>query len=155
VATQQHAFIIHVVLVLKSNETAATALRNAEETISDGLLIAMVLKGLPAEYKPFVVVITQSEKQMSCTEFEDALPNFEGTEKARIADDESVVMKTSSASMHKTRNHVGKTGNPTCNLTCYACGQRGHKAQSCDDKIKNRLWCNFCKTTTLADKSCR
>jgi len=135
-------------------ETATTALHNAGETISDGLLIAVVLKALPAEYKPFVVVITQSEKQMSFTEFRVALRDFEDTEKARTADDKSVVMKTSSASMHKTRNHVGKTGNPTCNLTCYACGQRGHKAQSCDDKMKNRLRCNFCKTTTHADKSC-
>jgi len=53
--------------------------------------------------------------------------------------------------VHKARNHVGKTGNPTC----YACGQRGHKALSCDDKMKNRLWCDFCKTTTHTDKSCR
>ena len=32
-------------------ETAATALKSAEEVISDGLLIAMVLKGLPISYK--------------------------------------------------------------------------------------------------------
>ena len=81
--------------------------------------------------------------------------NFEDTENARTADDKSVATKTSSASMHKTRNHVGKTGNPTGNLTCFACGQRGHKAQSCDDKMKNRLWYSFCETTTHTDKSCR
>jgi len=136
-------------------ETVSTALHNARETISDGLLIAIILKGLPAEYKPFFVMITQSEKQKSFIELKVDLRNFEDTEKARTANDVPVVMKTSSASMHKTRNHVRKTGNPTGNLICYACGQRGHTAQSCDDKMKNRLWCNFCKTTTHADKSCR
>ena len=38
-------------------ETAATALKTAEEVISDGLLIAMVLKGLPRNYKTFSTVI--------------------------------------------------------------------------------------------------
>ena len=40
-------------------ETAAAALRNAKEEVSDSLLIAMVLKGLPDNYKPIVVVVTQ------------------------------------------------------------------------------------------------
>ena len=42
-------------------ENAATALDAADEKVSDSLLIAMVLKGLPEEYTPFVSVITQEE----------------------------------------------------------------------------------------------
>ena len=34
-------------------ETAAASLKSAGETVSDSLLIAMVLKGLPTEYKTF------------------------------------------------------------------------------------------------------
>jgi hypothetical protein len=34
-------------------ETASTVLKSAEEVISDGLLIAMILKGLPRSYKGF------------------------------------------------------------------------------------------------------
>lgn len=53
-------------------ETAATALRNAGnagETVTDSLLIVMVLKGLPEEYKPVVVVVTQSDKEQEFSEF--------------------------------------------------------------------------------------
>ena len=32
-------------------ETAATSLKNAGEIISDSMLIAMILKGLPSSYK--------------------------------------------------------------------------------------------------------
>ena len=46
-------------------ETAASSLKAAGEVISDGLLISMVLKGLPPEYKSFVVIITQSDKVLT------------------------------------------------------------------------------------------
>ena len=40
-------------------KSAANAIRNAAETVSDDLLVAMVVKGLPAAYKSFVAVTTQ------------------------------------------------------------------------------------------------
>jgi len=45
-------------------EKAATSLKSAGQIISDELLVAMVLKGLPARYNPFEVVINQQTKVM-------------------------------------------------------------------------------------------
>lgn len=64
-------------------ETATAALRNAGEEVSDSLLIAMLLKGLPESYQSFVVVVTQSKKQQIFSEFKGALRSFEDTESAR------------------------------------------------------------------------
>lgn len=50
-------------------ETAATSLKTAGEIISDSLLIAIILKGLPPIYKTFCTVITQKEKMMTSVEF--------------------------------------------------------------------------------------
>ena len=74
--------------------TAATALNNANENVSDGLLIAMILKGLLESFKPFVIVITQSDKQETCTEFKAALHSFKETECGRTATSDDSVMKT-------------------------------------------------------------
>ena len=63
-------------------EKSATALRNTGESFSDGLLICVILKGLPDEYKPFSVVITQREERDFAT-FKVSLRNFEETEKLR------------------------------------------------------------------------
>jgi hypothetical protein len=126
--------------------------------VTDGLLIAMVLKGLPADYKPLVVVITQtsqSEKQLTFTEFKVALRISKTLKKARTSeDDESVIMKATSNPQHRAKNPVRNMGT-TGNISCFACGQRGHKADRCGDKANNRLWCSSCKTTTDTDKACR
>ena len=61
-------------------DTTATALKNACKVISDGLLSSMVLKGLPHEYRAFVVVITQPDKSISFQDFKNSLRHFEENE---------------------------------------------------------------------------
>ena len=41
-------------------EATVTALRNAGEILSDGSIIAMVLKGLPSTFNPFSILVTHS-----------------------------------------------------------------------------------------------
>ena len=54
-------------------ERAVTSLRNAKEVISDGLIIAMILKGLPESYKPFAIHTTQSSEELTYTKFKSKL----------------------------------------------------------------------------------
>ena len=90
-------------------ETAATALRGAEEVISDALLIAMVLKGLPSIFKTFSAIVVQREKEMTFAEFKTALRNYEESEKARGVDRGDNVMTM--------RNSEKFDGN------CFKCGK--------------------------------
>ena len=52
-----------------------------DETVTDSLLIVMVLKGLPVmrRIQVVVVVTAQSEKQQAFREFKVALRSFEDT----------------------------------------------------------------------------
>ena len=103
-------------------ETAASSLKTAGETVSDSLLIAMSLKGLPPEYKTFSTVITQKEKAMSFIEFKTALRSFEESEKCqRVHNSENNVMKVSS------KNSESENIRPAC----YVCGKVGHNSFSC------------------------
>jgi len=76
-------------------ETASVsvALKNAGETVNDNLVIAMVLKGLPESYKPFVVVVTQSDKTQTFSEFRRSLRSFEDTERDRSEINDDSVRK--------------------------------------------------------------
>ena len=82
-------------------EAASTALKSAGQVFPDTLLIAMVLKGLPPSYKPFTVVITQSDKELTFTDFKMAIRNFEENE--RSADE-----MTNKMSVMKLQNYDGR-----------------------------------------------
>ena len=82
-------------------EDAATALVSTGEIVSDKLLMAMVMKGLPAAYKPFVVVVNTTDKIEDFAEFKAALRSFEENEKATAtgesnkSDENSRIMQAS------------------------------------------------------------
>ena len=135
-------------------ETAASALNNANEKVSDSLLIAMVLKGLPESFKPFVVVVTQSDKQQTFTEFKAALRSFEDTERTRAATSDDSVMRTLHRSPHVNNGATSATrGGNYDNIVCHRCKNVGHIARFCESKPK--LWCSFCRKTNHTDNTCR
>ena len=64
-------------------EKTVSSLEKAGEEVSQGLLVAMALKGLPDSYSAFTTVITQKDKEVTFSEFKTALKAFEETVKSR------------------------------------------------------------------------
>ena len=107
-------------------EKASAALKAADEVISDGLLVAMALKGLQESYKTFSTVVSQRDKAMTFPEFKTALRNYEETEKScQRAPQEDNVM-------------VQKTATKGFSGNCYRCGRKGHRISECYAKDLRR-----------------
>ena len=123
-------------------EKASTALKAAEEVISDGLLVAMALKGLPESYRTFSAIVTQRKKQMTFSEFKMALRIFEETERSCQRTLESSADNVMTA---KSKPFQGK---------CFKCGRKGHKSNECYSKETTK-WCLRCKIASHNTKDCR
>ena len=133
-------------------ETAAAALRNNDEVVSDSLLVAMALKGLPEEYEAFTVVINQQDNaKLTWQDFKRHLRNFEETQKVRK--DQSASGGTDSVmknfSTNKGTYQAGYQGKSS--VKCYSCGKMGHKQRDC----RQKLWCNYCRKTGHTEQACR
>ena len=113
-------------------ETAAALLKNAGETVSDNLLIAMILKGLPTEYQPFVTVTTQRKEPHDITSHEETMKACENPS------DNVMTVKS--------------------NVKCYKCGQTDHRKFECKSKTntsERRRWCDYCRSPTHDTHYCR
>lgn len=121
-------------------ERAANGLNAAGENITDNLVIAMILKGLPQEYKPFVVIQAHLHKKKTIAEFKASLRNFANSEVVRQVSNTvmQVHAKGNQYSIKKTQ--------------CHACGGYGHLSKNC--KKKETLNCNFCHKRGHVEKVC-
>ena len=131
-------------------EKAGTALCNAGEDISDSLLIAMVLEGLPDNFKPFIVVVIQKEKEQTFTEFKSALRSSEGTERVKMYNDDSVLQASNANNNNTGKKIIQYQGQKS--VQCYKCNKFGHFVRNCQTR---KLWCTFCKKDNHNDHTCR
>ena len=74
-------------------ETAASALKTDGKQIGDTLLIAMVLKCLPAEYRTFSTIFSQNDTEVSLIDFKIQLKFFEETKTLFHCDSSDSVLK--------------------------------------------------------------
>jgi len=79
--------------LIRAAENYSAGLKSAGENISDNLVIAMIMKGLPTSYQLLVVVHTQLDKNQILSEFKAALTNFDLTESARCSQSTAMVSK--------------------------------------------------------------
>lgn len=135
-------------------ETAITALRSAGETLGDGLLVAMALKGLPESFKPFAIHVAHTYDNITFAEFKTKLRSFEETENIRAtgSNDDSV-MKTQGRTGRRPPK-ASSAHRPTkddSEMVCFKCGTKGHRARAC----RQKTWCSVCKSDTHRDATCR
>ncbi|KAF2344883.1 Reverse transcriptase RNA-dependent DNA polymerase [Trinorchestia longiramus] len=123
-------------------ETTASYLKRAGKMISDGLIIAMIIRGLPAAYNAFSTVVTQRDSaEIDFSKFKSALKSEEETKKTRQSHSENAerVMKVKDSK-----------------IICYLCGKSGHKKVECKNySAKKNRWCSSCKSASHDTKFCR
>ena len=117
-------------------EATLTALRNAGESLNVGLIIAMILKGLPGTFNPFSIYVTHSSKELTFSKLKTQLQSFEDTDKYHHNSNDDNVMKFTTSFSKVTTNEV----------SCFTSNGKGYLAKICpNNPKKNKQWCSYCK----------
>lgn len=132
-------------------EKAITALRNAGETMGDGLLVAMILKGLPESFKPFAIHVTHSDEKITFADFKTKLRSFEATEKLSTEPGDSVMKMQGRVGWRPAKTNTRERYKDDTNIVCFKCGTKGHRAKEC----RQKTWCTHCRSDTHKDATCR
>jgi transposase InsO family protein len=164
-------------------ETLQNAIKSAGEIVSDTLLIACVMKGLPTVYKPFTVVITQSDSVKTFQQFKIAIRNFEENERASCS-----TFDSSGSSIMKAKHDNDEdptaaamkamqiSGKPKGKLVCFTCNTPGHRWEQCpngdppnnnqrnhpsqtrernNSRNPRNQWCGNCRNSSHSEAQCR
>lgn len=132
-------------------ENIIAALRDAGETMSDGLIIAMILAGLPDSFKPLAIHVTQNEDTVTFTDFKRRLRVYEESEKMSRAESDNVMKMHVKQRQSTTKTQAMYKKDESTTVICYKCGIKGHKARDCFRKV----WCGFCKSNTHQESMCK
>ena len=92
----------------------------AGETLSDGLIIAMVLKGQPRTFNAFSIYVTHSSKELTFSEFKMQLRSFEDTDKYHQNSNDDNVMKL-----------INSFSKMSKEVSCFKYNGKGHVAKIC------------------------
>ena len=124
---------------VSKTERLSTNLKSCNETVSNSMPIAMVMRGLPESYSSFIVVITQSSKEYTFLEFKAAIHNFNENMKSR--NDVSLDRKDN---VMQSKEHYKKE------IKCFGCKKIGHYARNCPT-----LFCKLCNIKGHTSENCR
>ena len=126
-------------------EKIATSLRDAGETVSDGTLVAMAMKGLTeSSFGPFVHLMKMNEDD-DFSKFKTKLRNYEDTERCRNSSTagEDKVLKAKFNKYQnggrggdRPRGGKGNTNNYgngeiSNGRKCFGCNGFGHEVKNC------------------------
>lgn len=124
-------------------EDIRSRLKDAGESPSDGLVIAVILGGLPESFQPLSVHITQKEDNVTVTDLKRRLRLHEEAEQLKSSNSVSTANVNEGAETPFSCKKENGTDVTSCN-----CGMEGHEEHR---HCLHQVWCGHCNSCTRQD----